>query len=223
MINMSNEQEKKKVAEAALDYVESSDVIGLGTGSTTNFFIENLIKLKNKLDGVVVSSKSTAKRISAIGIPIFELNAIGHLPLYVDGADEAVKSSLYVIKGGGGALTREKIVAAASQKFVCMVDSSKISDVLGSFPLPIEVIPMARGLVSRQLVARGGTPELHEKFITDNDNLILRVRNLDLTNPLTFEQELNNIPGVVENGIFAQRRPDVLMIGTQFGVETVTI
>ncbi len=220
---MSQEQEKKKVAEAALDYVQSSDVIGIGTGSTTNFFIENLIKLKNKLDGVVVSSKSTADRISAIGIPIFDLNSVGRLPLYVDGADEAVKSSLYVIKGGGGALTREKIVAAASQKFVCMVDSSKISDVLGSFPLPIEVIPMARGLVSRQVVGRGGTPSLNENFLTDNSNVILSVRNLELTQPLIVEKELNNIPGVVENGIFAQRRPDVLMIGTDSGVEQVKI
>ena len=215
---MSQDQEKRKVAEAALDYVENNDVIGIGTGSTTNLFIDALAKIKNKLDGVVVSSKASEDRVRAVGIRVFKLSMVGDLPLYIDGADEAVRS-LYLIKGGGGALTREKIVAAASRKFVCIVDSSKMSDVLGSFPLPIEVIPMAQSLVSRRLVEKGGTPALREKFLTDNGNIIISVRNLDLTDPPKVEKELNNFPGVVENGIFASHRPDILMVGTDSGIE----
>ena len=219
--NMNQDQEKKIAAEAALEHAENCDVIGVGTGSTTNFFIDALAKIKNKLDGVVVSSNASAHRVAGLGIRIFELNAVGDLPLYVDGADEAVRS-LYLIKGGGGALTKEKIVAAASRKFICIVDSSKMSDLLGSFALPIEVIPMAQSLVSRRLVERGGTPVLRDDFLTDNGNAIITVRNLDLSDPPRVEKELNSLPGVVENGIFACRRPDMLVVGTESGIEQLT-
>jgi ribose 5-phosphate isomerase A len=218
---MGQEQEKRKVAESAVEFIETSDVIGVGTGSTVNLFIDALAKVKNKLDGVVVSSKDSADRVARIGIPVLDLNTTGNLPLYVDGADEAVKS-LYLIKGGGGALTREKIVASACHTFICIIDSSKMSDMLGSFPLPIEVIPMAQSLVSRRLIEMGGTPILREDFRTDNGNVVITVRNLDLTDPLQVEKTLNNLPGVVENGLFAQRRADILLIGTHSGVERLT-
>ena len=215
---MSQEQQKQTAAEAALDFVAVGDVIGVGTGSTTNYFIDALGKIKGKLDGAVASSEASASRLAEIGIPVLDLNRTGDLSLYVDGADESTRN-LHLIKGGGGALTREKIVASASQKFVCIVDQSKLSDVLGSFPLPVEVIPMAQSLVSRRVIAMGGIPELRPDFVTDNGNVILDVRNLDLTDPLSIELELNAIAGVVENGIFAQRRADVLLVGQGADVE----
>ncbi len=217
---MSQEQQKQTAAEAALDFVAVGDVIGVGTGSTTNYFIDALGKIKGKLDGAVASSEASASRLAEIGIPVLDLNRTGDLSLYVDGADESTRN-LHLIKGGGGALTREKIVASASQKFVCIVDQSKLSDVLGSFPLPVEVIPMAQSLVSRRVIAMGGIPELRPDFVTDNGNVILDVRNLDLTDPLSIELELNAIAGVVENGIFARRRADVLLVGQNNGVETL--
>ena len=215
---MSQEQQKQTAAEAALDFVAVGDVIGVGTGSTTNYFIDALSKIKGKLDGAVASSEASASRLAEIGIPVLDLNRTGDLSLYVDGADESTRN-LHLIKGGGGALTREKIIASASQKFVCIVDQSKLSDVLGSFPLPVEVIPMAQSLVSRRLIAMGSIPELRPDFVTDNGNVILDVRNLDLTDPLSIELELNAIAGVVENGIFAQRRADVLLVGQGADVE----
>ena len=217
---MSQEQQKQTAAEAALDFVAVGDVIGVGTGSTTNYFIDALGKIKGKLDGAVASSKASASRLAEIGIPVLDLNRTGDLSLYVDGADESTRN-LHLIKGGGGALTREKIVASASQKFVCIVDQSKLSDVLGSFPLPVEVIPMAQSLVSRRVIAMGGIPELRPDFVTDNGNVILDVRNLDLTDPLGIELELNAIAGVVENGIFAHRKADVLLVGQNDSVETL--
>ena len=217
---MSQDQEKQAAAEAALEYIEFGDVIGVGTGSTTNYFIDALGKVKAKLDGAVASSEASASRLAEIGIPVLDLNRTGDLSLYVDGADESTRN-LHLIKGGGGALTREKIIASASQKFVCIVDQSKLSDVLGSFPLPIEVIPMAQSLVSRRVIAMGGVPELRPDFVTDNGNVILDVRNLDLTDPLSIELELNAIAGVVENGIFAHRKADVLLVGQNDSVETL--
>ena len=219
---MNQDRQKKEAAEAALEFISSGDVIGVGTGSTTNFFVDALVGVKNKLDGAVPSSEASAERLRSVGIRVLDLNRTGDLPLYVDGADEATHSG-YLIKGGGGALTREKIVASASRKFVCIVDHSKLSDVLGSFPLPVEVIPMAQGLVSRRLVGLGGTPVLREGVATDNGNVILDVRNLNLVDPLQTERDLNNIAGVVENGIFACRSADVLLVGTDSGVRQLLL
>ena len=218
---MNPDQKKKAVAEAAIQYVESGWVIGVGTGSTANHFIDALGKIKGKLDGAVASSNATAERLKKAGIPVLDLNATGDLPLYVDGADEATKF-LHLIKGGGGALTREKIVAAASAKFVCIADDSKLVDVLGKFPLPIEVIPMARSLVARKLVQLGGQPVLREGFKTDNGNLILDVHNLSIMNPVELEEKLDHLAGVVTNGLFAIRPADVLLLGGDQGVRTLT-
>lgn len=218
---MSPEQKKKAVAEAALEFVESGWVIGVGTGSTANHFIDGLAKIKGKLDGAVASSNATADRLKKAGIAVLDLNATGDLPLYVDGADEATKH-LHLIKGGGGALTREKIVAAASQKFVCVAGDSKLVNVLGKFPLPIEVIPMARSLVARQLVELGGQPVWREGFKTDNGNLILDVHHLNILNPVELEERLDHIAGVVTNGLFARRPADVLLLGTDQGVTTLS-
>ena len=214
---MDQDRQKKEAAEAALEFISSGDVIGVGTGSTTNFFVDALVRVKSKLDGAVPSSEASAERLRNVGIRVLDLNRTGDLPLYVDGADEATRSG-YLIKGGGGALTREKIVASACRKFVCIVDHSKLSDVLGSFPLPVEVIPMAQSLVSRRLVGLGGTPVLRGSVETDNGNIILDVRNLNLVDPLQTESDLNNIAGVVENGIFARRSADILLVGTDSGV-----
>jgi len=218
---MTPNEKKQAVAEAALAYVESGWVIGVGTGSTANCFIDALAKIKGKLDGAVASSVASAERLKKHGIPVLELNNTGNLPLYVDGTDESTKH-LHLIKGGGGALTREKIVAGASKKFVCIADESKLVDVLGTFPLPIEVIPMARSFVARELVKRGGTPVLREGFTTDNGNLILDIHNLKIMDPVKLEAELNNIPGIVTVGIFAIRPADVLLLGTRDGVKTLT-
>jgi ribose 5-phosphate isomerase A len=219
---MNRNQQKQQAAEAALEYIENGDVIGVGTGSTTNYFIDALVNVKNKLDGAVASSEASAARLHELGIPVLDLNCTGDLPLYVDGADEATRT-LYLIKGGGGALTREKIVASACRRFICITDHSKMSDVLGHFPLPVEVIPMAQGLIARRLVGMGGMPTLRESVVTDNGNVILDVRNLDLTNPPQVEGELNNMAGVVENGIFACRKADILLLGTDTGVEQLQL
>ena len=218
---MTPDDKKKAVALAALEYVESGWVIGVGTGSTANHFIDGLTRIKGKLDGAVASSNATAERLKKVGIPVFDLNATGDLPLYVDGADEATKH-LHLIKGGGGALTREKIVAAASQKFVCIADDSKLVGVLGKFPLPVEVIPMARSYVARQIVQLGGQPVLRENFKTDNGNIILDVHNLQILNPVELEEKLDHIAGVVTNGLFARRPADVLLLASDQGVKTLT-
>jgi len=218
---MTPDEKKKAVALAALEYVESGWVIGVGTGSTANYFIDSLAKIKGKLDGAVASSNATAERLKKVGIPVLDLNATGDLPLYVDGTDEATKH-LHLIKGGGGALTREKIVAAASRKFVCIADDSKLVGVLGKFPLPVEVIPMARSYVARQIVQFGGQPVLRENFKTDNGNIILDVHNLEILNPVELEEKLDHIAGVVTNGLFARRPADVLLLASNQGVKTFT-
>ncbi|HXH01749.1 MAG TPA: ribose-5-phosphate isomerase RpiA [Candidatus Competibacteraceae bacterium] len=219
---MSNDELKRRAAEAALQYVEDDTVVGVGTGSTVNFFIEALGRIRHRIEGAVSSSEASTQRLKALGIPVLDLNAAGPLELYVDGADEANRQ-LQLIKGGGGALTREKIVAAASRTFVCIADQSKLVDVLGAFPLPIEVIPMARSYVARELLKRGGQPVLRENFVTDNGNLILDVYNLSITEPAKLEAELNNIAGVVTVGIFALRPADILLLGTPEGVQTLKV
>lgn len=218
---MDQNELKKMVAKAALEYVEAGTVVGVGTGSTANHFIDALAGIKGKIEGTVASSVASAERLRGHGIPVLDLNAAGELSVYVDGADESTKH-LHLIKGGGGALTREKIVAGASRKFVCIADESKLVDVLGKFPLPIEVIPMARSFVARELVRLGGTPVLRENFTTDNGNIILDIHNLDILDPVKLEAELNNIPGIVTVGIFAIRPADVLLLGTASGVKTLT-
>lgn len=219
---MTQDDLKRAVAQAAIAHVPADCIVGVGTGSTANFFIEELGKIKHKIQGAVASSEASAKRLQGQGIEVVSLNDAGSLPVYVDGADEITRH-LHMIKGGGGALTREKIVAAASRKFVCLCDASKLVDVLGKFPLPIEVIPMARSYVARQLVAMGGQPKLREGFTTDNGNLILDVHGLSILNPVELETTLNNITGVVTNGLFARRPADVLLLGTPEGVQTLTV
>lgn len=218
---MSLDDYKKAAALAALDYVEPGMIVGIGTGSTADHFIDALAKIKHKIDGTVASSEASAKRLKGHGIEVMDLNATGDLSLYVDGADESNRH-LHLIKGGGGALTREKIVAGASKKFVCIADHTKKVDILGNFPLPIEVIPMARSFVARQVVKLGGNPVLRQGFTTDNGNLILDVHGLQIAEPAKLEAELNNIPGVVTNGIFAIRPADVLILGGPDGIETLT-
>ncbi|MFT5111184.1 MAG: ribose 5-phosphate isomerase A [Parasphingorhabdus sp.] len=217
---MNQNEMKAAVAQAALDYIEVGDIIGVGTGSTVNFFIEKLAKVKGKIDGAVSSSEASTLLLKQHGIPVLDLNATGNLRVYIDGADESDRN-LRLIKGGGGALTREKIVAAASEKFICIVDSSKVVKVLGEFPLPVEVLPMAQSLVARQLYKFGGQPQLRDGFVTDNGNIILDVKNMSIVDPLVTEQGINNIPGVVTNGLFAIRPADVLLVGSASGVECI--
>ncbi len=217
---MTQDELKQEVAKAAIEYVKTGTIIGVGTGSTANFFIDELAKIKGKIDGAVASSIATADRLKGHGIPVYDLNDVSGLSVYVDGADESNKY-LHLIKGGGGALTREKIVAAASKKFICIADGSKLVDVLGAFPLPVEVIPMARSMVARELVKLGGQPVLRESFTTDNGNVILDVHNMEIMEPTKLEQNLNNIPGIVTNGLFALRPADVLLLGTEDGVKTI--
>ncbi|MDO8465703.1 MAG: ribose-5-phosphate isomerase RpiA [Gallionella sp.] len=212
---------KRAVAREAIKYVPFDCIVGVGTGSTANFFIDELAKIKHKIRGAVASSEASSKRLQGHGIEVLSLNDAGDLPVYVDGADEITRH-LHMIKGGGGALTREKIVAAASRKFVCLCDASKLVDVLGKFPLPIEVIPMARSSVARQLVMLGGQPKLREGFTTDNGNVILDVHGLQIMNPVELESTLDHIAGVVTNGLFARRAADVLLLGTAEGVKTMT-
>jgi ribose 5-phosphate isomerase A len=216
---MTQDELKKQAAEAALSYVEGG-VIGVGTGSTVNHFIDFLATVKGKIDGAVSSSEASTARMQQHGIPVLDLNAVGSLSIYVDGADES-NHQLHLIKGGGGALTREKIVAAASEQFVCIADQSKLVDTLGAFPLPVEVIPMARSYVARQLVKLGGTPVWREGFVTDNGNLILDVQDLKITDPVALEQTINNVAGVVTVGIFALRPADVLILGAEGGARTL--
>ncbi|GMQ97321.1 MAG: ribose-5-phosphate isomerase RpiA [Gammaproteobacteria bacterium] len=218
---MNADEMKKMAAEAALSYVESGTVIGVGTGSTVNHFIDLLASIKGKIDGAVSSSEASSERLKSYGIPVLNLNDTGALPVYVDGADESDKH-LRLIKGGGGALTREKIIAAASNKFVCIADEGKLVDILGTFPLPVEVIPMARSHVARKLVAHGGVPMLREGFTTDNGNAILDVSGLEILDPPTLEADINNIPGVVTVGLFAIDPADVLILGTAQGPKTLT-
>jgi ribose 5-phosphate isomerase A len=215
---MTTDEMKRAAADAALDYIEVGTVIGIGTGSTANYFIDALARVKGKVDGAVASSTATAERLKKHHIAVLDLNDTGDLPLYVDGADEATRH-LHLIKGGGGALTREKIIAAASKTFVCIADERKLVDVLGKFPLPIEVIPMARSLVARAIVKLGGEPVLRQGFKTDNGNVILDIHNLKIMNPVELEEKLNNIVGVVTNGLFAKRPADVLLLGTAGGVK----
>lgn len=218
---MNQDELKKQVAEAAIEYVESGTIVGVGTGSTANHFIDALARIKGKIDGTVASSVASAERLKSHGIPVMDLNEAGELALYVDGADET-NDLLQLIKGGGGALTREKIVAGASRKFVCICDESKLVKILGQFPLPVEVIPMAQSFVARELVKYGGRPELRQGFTTDNGNIILDVKGLEIMEACKLESDLNNIPGVVTVGIFANRPADVLLLGTANGVETRT-
>ncbi len=218
---MNQDIRKQRAAEAALDLVADGTVIGVGTGSTVNFFIEGLASLRGRIAGAVSSSEASAQRLRAHDIPVLDLNATGELPLYVDGADEATRD-FALIKGGGGALTREKIVAAASRRFACIIDEQKLVDQLGRFPLPVEVIPMARGHVARQLLRLGGQPALREGMVTDNGNHILDVRGLQITDPAALETEINQIAGVVSVGLFARRPADVLLVGTTDGVVTLT-
>lgn len=219
---MTQDEMKQAVAQAAIEYIEAGTIVGVGTGSTANFFIDELAKIKHKIEGTVASSEASAERLKGHGIEVFDLNSVSEISVYVDGADESNKY-LHLIKGGGGALTREKIVAAASKKFVCIADESKLVDVMGKFPLPIEVIPMARSLVAREIIKQiGGEPVLREGFTTDNGNIILDVHNLEIMEPTKVEQILNNITGVVTNGLFAIKPADVLLLGTPDGVKTIT-
>ena len=213
---MNQDELKKAVAQAALRYVVEDKVVGVGSGSTVNFFIDALATIKGRIEGAVAASEASAQRLKQHGIRAFDLNSLSELPVYVDGADE-VTEHLQMIKGGGGALTREKIVAAVAAKFVCICDASKLVPVLGKFPLPIEVIPMARSHVGREVVRMGGYPELRPNFTTDNGNLILDCHGLTLLDPAKTEVELNNVAGVVTNGIFARRPADVLLVAQASG------
>lgn len=217
---MTQDELKQAVAREAIKHVVEDAVVGVGTGSTANFFIDELAKIKNRISGAVASSDRSAERLKGYGIRLFDLNSVNELPVYVDGADE-ITEHLAMIKGGGGALTREKIIAAAAKRFVCIADESKLVPVLGKFPLPVEVIPMARAYVARQMVKLGGRPELRENFITDNGNVVLDVRGLSILNPVELETAINNVAGVVTNGLFARRGADVLLLGTKTGVRTI--
>ena len=218
---MNQDAMKKAAAEAALEYVEHGMIVGIGTGSTANHFIDLLAGIKGRIDGTVASSEASAERLRSHGIPVLDLNQTGDLSLYVDGADESNRH-LHLIKGGGGALTREKIVAGASEKFICIADDSKLVDMLGKFPLPVEVIPMAQSYVARQLVKLGGNPTLRDGFTTDNGNIILDVHNLEIMQPERLETDINMLPGVVTVGIFAHRPADALILGGADGVQVHT-
>lgn len=215
---MDQNEKKRAAAEAAMELIDKEGFIGIGTGSTAEFFIDLLAEYRHQIEGAVASSNASAERLKANGIAVVELNGVGNLAFYVDGADEATHHG-HLIKGGGGALTREKIIAAASRKFICIADDSKLVDRLGAFPLPIEVIPMARSFVAREMVKLGGQPELRHGFVTDNGNQIIDVRNLDIREPVRLEETINQIPGVVTNGLFARRAADILLIASDDGVK----
>ncbi len=217
---MRQDEKKKQVAEAALAYIEDDTIVGVGTGSTVNFFIEYLASIKHRIDGAVSSSDATEALLKQHNIPVLSLNSANDIPVYIDGADEATKH-LHLIKGGGGALTREKIIAAVSKKFVCIIDETKMVDVLGTFPLPVEVIPMAQSYIAREITKLGGQPILREGFTTDNGNIILDVHNLSILKPVELEQELNKLAGVITNGLFAQRPADILLIANDNGVKVL--
>ena len=218
---MTQDELKQAVGQAAVDHIQNrlqnDTIVGVGTGSTTNCFIDALAQIKHRFDGAVSSSVASTSRLKAHGIPVYELTVVDRVAVYVDGADET-NAALELIKGGGGALTREKIIAAVAEEFVCIVDASKQVDVLGAFPLPVEVIPMARSHVARELVKLGGAPEYRDGFVTDNGNIILDVHNLEIIQPMKLESQINNIVGVVSNGLFAQRPADVLLVGSEQGV-----
>jgi ribose 5-phosphate isomerase A len=218
---MTQDELKQAVAEAALAYVVEGKIVGVGTGSTARLFIEALATMKDRIAGAVASSEDTKRRLEGHGIKVFDLNDVTEIPVYIDGADE-ITPEMHMIKGGGGALTREKIVSAVAQKFVCIADGSKLVDVLGKFPLPVEVIPMASAYVARELTRLGGTPVLREGFVTDNGNLILDVKGLQIVDPEDLETRINQIVGVVTNGLFACRPADVCLLGTSTGVQTHT-
>ncbi|MDC0239099.1 ribose-5-phosphate isomerase RpiA [Candidatus Thioglobus sp.] len=219
---MTQDEMKIEVAKAALKYVVPDSIIGVGTGSTANFFIDELATIKERIAGAVASSVSTANRLKDHGITVFNLNDVEKISVYIDGADES-DEQLNLIKGGGGALTREKIVAAVSNQFVCIADESKLVSILGTFPLPVEVIPMSTNNVKRQIVkTTGGSPILRDGFTTDNGNLILDIHDLKIEDPKRLENQLNNIVGVVTNGLFATRGADILLLGTANGVQTIT-
>jgi ribose 5-phosphate isomerase A len=218
---MTQDELKQSVAREAIKYIVDDEVIGVGSGSTANFFIDELAKVKNRIAGAVASSEKTAERLKKHGIRLLDLNGVNELPVYIDGADE-ITEHLAMIKGGGGALTREKIVAAVAKKFVCIADESKLVPVLGKFPLPVEVVPLARAYVARQMVRLGGQPKLREGFTTDNGNIILDLWGLSILNPAEVETSINNITGVVTNGLFARRGANVLLLGTKSGVKILT-
>lgn len=218
---MNQDDRKKRAAEAALTYVGDDMIVGVGTGSTVNHFIDALAGMRGRIEGAVASSVATETRLKERGIRVVSLNSVAELPVYVDGADEATRHR-QLVKGGGGALTREKIVAAVARRFICIIDESKLVDVLGRFPLPVEVIPMAQSHVGRQLVRLGGQPELRQGFTTDNGNIILDVHNLGITDPVRLEEDINQIAGVVCNGLFARRGADVLLVAGAESVTTVT-
>lgn len=217
---MTQDEMKKAAAIKALEYIENDTIVGVGTGSTVNHFIDALATIKNKIEGAVSSSEESSKRLKAHGIEVFDLNNVDILDVYVDGADEITKH-MSMIKGGGAALTREKIVAAVANKFICIADDSKQVEVLGNFPLPVEVIPMARSYVARELVKLGGDPEYRQGVVTDNGNVILDVHNLSIVDPKKLEADINAIVGVVTNGLFAQRGANILVLGTQSGTRII--
>lgn len=215
---MDQDALKKAAADMALTFIQPGTVVGVGTGSTANFFIDGLAAMKDDIRGAVASSEASAKRLQSHGITVLSLNDVNEIPVYVDGADEVTRHR-EMIKGGGGALTREKIVAAVADQFICVVDASKRVNRLGAFPLPVEVIPMARSYVARRLTALGGRPKYREGFVTDNGNIILDVHGLDIMRPIKLEEKINNIVGVVTNGLFARRPADVVLMATPQGVE----
>jgi ribose 5-phosphate isomerase A len=214
---MTQDQKKQAAALAALAFIENDAIIGVGTGSTVNYFIDALVGVKNKIKGAVSSSEASTKRLEALGIEVFDLNSVGSFDIYVDGADEVTKHK-HMIKGGGAALTREKIVSSVAKKFICIVDDSKQVGILGTFPLPVEVIPMARSYVAREIVKLGGDPVYRQGVVTDNGNVILDVFNLEILKPIELEKQLNNIIGVVTNGLFAARGADVVLVAGDNGV-----
>ncbi len=218
---MTQDDKKKAAAWAALEFVENDAVIGVGTGSTVNHFIDALATVKDKIAGAVSSSEASTSKLKALGIEVFDLNSVDQFDIYVDGADEITEHK-HMIKGGGAALTREKIVAAVAKKFICIIDDTKQVPILGDFPLPVEVIPMARSYVAREIVKLGGDPEYRQGVVTDNGNVILDVHNMKILNPVELERQLNNIVGVVTNGIFAMRGADVVLVGREDGVQKIS-
>lgn len=218
---MTQDELKKAVGWAALQYVQPGTIVGVGTGSTAAHFIDALGTMKDQIEGAVSSSEASTEKLKSLGIPVFDLNNVDELSVYVDGADE-INPQMQMIKGGGAALTREKIVAAVAKKFICIADASKEVDILGNFPLPVEVIPMARAFVARELVKLGGQPEYRQNVVTDNGNIILDVHNLRILDPIALEKAINALPGVVTVGLFAARGADVALIGTADGVKTIT-
>ena len=217
---MTQDEHKKQVAEAAFRYIKDIPIIGVGTGSTVDYFIDLLADIKAQIDGAVSSSEVSTQHLKKLGIPVLDLGRVGSLEVYVDGADE-INHHKQLIKGGGGALTREKVIAAASRKFICIADESKYVPILGKFPLPVEVIPMARSFVARELVKLGGQPEWRKEFVSDNGNQIIDVYNLDIMKPIEMEKAINNVPGVVTVGLFALRPADVILLAGKDGVKTI--